>query len=52
MEKPQFDGKAIEGLFELVQIHDHQQERPQQPCSDAVEGHERANASEQAREVT
>jgi hypothetical protein len=42
----------IEGLFELVQTHEHQQERSQQPRSDAVEGHERANASEKARRVT
>jgi hypothetical protein len=52
MEKPHFDGTAIEGLFELVQTHEHQQEHSQGPCSDAVEGHERANASEQARKVT
>ena len=38
MEKPQFDGKAIEDLLELVQHHEHQQERSQQSCSDAAEG--------------
>jgi len=52
MEKPQFDGKAIEGLLELVQTHEGQQERSQQPCSDAVEGHDTANTSAQARRVT
>ena len=51
MEKPQFDGKAIEGLLELVQTHEHQQEPSQQPCSDTAEGSERANFSEQARRV-
>ena len=31
MEKPPFNGKAIEGLLELVQNHDHPRERPPQP---------------------
>jgi len=52
MEKPQFDGKAIEDLLELVQHHEQQQERSQQSCSDAGEGHRRANASAEARKMT
>jgi hypothetical protein len=51
MEKPQFDGKAIEGLRDLVE-HSHQQERSRQPSSDAAEGHGRANPSEEARRVS
>jgi hypothetical protein len=51
MEKPQFDGKAIEDLLELVQHHE-EQERSQQSCSDAAEGHRRANASAEARRMT
>jgi hypothetical protein len=38
-EKLQFDGKAIEGLRELVEHHAHQQERCQQAASDAAESH-------------
>jgi len=51
MEKPQFDGKAIEGLRELVEHHAQQQERSKQPSSNAAEGHGRANPSEEARRV-
>ncbi len=51
MDKPQFDGKAIEGLRELVEHHEHRQEHLQQTSSDAAEGHGRANASEEARKV-
>jgi hypothetical protein len=51
MEKSQFDGKAIEGLCELVEHHAHQQEHSQQLSSDAAEGHGRANPSEEAGRV-
>ena len=52
MEKLQFDGKAIEGLRELVEHHAHQQERCQQPASNAAESHGRASeSSEEARRV-
>jgi hypothetical protein len=51
MEKPQFDGKAIEGLRELVEHHEHRQEHSQQTSS-AAEGHGRANAYEEARRVS
>ncbi len=52
MEKLQFDGKAIEGLRELVEHHAHQQERCQQPASNAAASHGRASeSSEEARRV-
>jgi len=51
MEKLQFDGKAIEGLRELVEHRAHQQEHSQQLSPDAAEGHGRASPSEEARRV-
>jgi hypothetical protein len=51
MEKPQFDGKAIEGLLELVEHHEQKQPHSQQSSSDAAEGHGRANASQEPRRV-
>jgi hypothetical protein len=51
MEKPQFDGKTIEGLRELVEHHAHQQEHAQQLSSNAAEDHGRAKPSEEARRV-
>jgi hypothetical protein len=51
MEKPQFDGKAIEGLLELVEHHEQKQPHTRQPSSDGAEGHGRANPSEETRRV-
>jgi hypothetical protein len=55
MEKPQFDGKAIDGLRELVEHHEQKQQHSQQPSSDAAKdaakGPGRANASEEAKSV-
>ena len=51
MEKPQFDGKVIEGLRELVEHHAHLQEHSQQLSSDAAEDTGRVNPSEEARRV-
>ena len=51
MEKSKFDGKAIEGLDELVEHHENQHERSRRPSSDAAEDHGRANPSEEEKRV-
>jgi hypothetical protein len=51
MEKPRFDGKAIEGLAELVEHHENQQERSRQLSSDVAERHGRTNPSKEERRV-
>ena len=40
MERSKFDGKAIEGLGELVEHHENQQERSPQHSSDVAERYE------------
>jgi hypothetical protein len=50
MEKSKFDGKAIEGLGELVEHHENQQERPRQPSSDVAERSGSANPSKEEKE--
>ena len=50
MEKSKFDGKAIEGLRELVEHHE-KQERSQQPSSDVAEDYGSANSSEEEKRV-
>lgn len=50
MEKPQFDGKAIEGLLELVENREQKQQHSQQSSADAPD-HSRTKAAEDARRV-
>ena len=50
MERSTFDGKAIEGLGELVEHHENQQERPRQPSSDVAERHGGTNPSKEEKE--
>jgi hypothetical protein len=50
MEKSKFDGRAIEGLGELVEYHENQQERSPQHSSDVAERHGSTNPSIEEKE--
>ncbi len=50
MERSKFDGKAIEGLGELVEHHENQQERSPEHSSDVAEGHGSTNLSIEEKE--
>ena len=50
MERSKFDGKAIEGLGDLVEHHENQQERPRQPPSDVAERNGSTNPSIEEKE--
>jgi hypothetical protein len=50
MERSKFDGKAIEGLGELVEHHQHQQEGSPQHSSDVAERDGSTNPSKEEEE--
>ena len=50
MERSKFDGKAIEGLGELVEHHENQQERSPQHSSDVAERHGSTDPSIEEKE--
>ena len=50
MERLKFDGKAIEGLGELVEHHENQQERSPQHSSDVAERHGSTDPSIEEKE--
>jgi len=49
MERSEFNGKAIEGLRDLVDHRANQQERSRQLLADFAEGHGGTNPSEEER---
>ena len=50
MERSKFDGQAIEGLGELVECHENQQERSPQHSSDVAERHGNTDPSVEEKE--